>query len=84
MDLYLFSEIVIFGEKHAVLEPKHIQLAINGKLFTNDPCRMFKAPKLPIIKPLFRTQPLKRPILLNKRQTLVFLYSRRVLFMTVL
>jgi hypothetical protein len=32
MDLYFFSEIVIFGEKHAVLEPKHIQLAINGKV----------------------------------------------------
>jgi hypothetical protein len=28
----IFSEIVIFGENHAVLELKHIQLVINGKV----------------------------------------------------
>jgi hypothetical protein len=28
----IFSGIVIFGEKHAVLEPKQIQLAKNGKV----------------------------------------------------
>jgi hypothetical protein len=30
--LVFFSEIVTFGEKHAVLEPRDIQLATNGKV----------------------------------------------------
>ncbi len=50
----VFSEMVILGEKHAVLELKHIQLAINGKVVTSEHSRRLKAP---IVTPIFRAQP---------------------------
>jgi hypothetical protein len=46
--------MVILGEKHAVLELKHIQLAINGKVVTSEHSRRLKAP---IVTPIFRAQP---------------------------
>jgi hypothetical protein len=43
----VFLEIAIFGEKHAVLEIKHIQLVINGNVFHQLPLQGVKSPKAP-------------------------------------
>jgi hypothetical protein len=39
--------MVIFGENHAVLELKHIQLVINGKVVHQLPLHDVKSPKTP-------------------------------------
>ncbi len=43
----IFSEIVILGEKHAVLELQHFQLAINRKVIHHWPREDVKSPKTP-------------------------------------
>ncbi len=60
---------------------KHIQLAINEKVVHQWPLQDVKSPKTPYRWAPSQNTAIKRPTLLNKRQTLVFLYNKIFVFL---